>query len=114
MKKLASALIVVGVLLAGLGVAWPYQTSAQENCLRSRAKAVALLDEAIKAKGTPREQTLVAEAEGESYFADLECARSDAYRMQGYMILGAGLLLLVVGFVLSRKKPAPSVGDQLC
>ena len=106
MKKLASALIVVGVLLAGLGVAWPYQSSAQENCLRFRAKAVALADEAIKAKGTPREQTLVAEAEGESFFANAECERADGFRTQGYMILGAGLLLLVAGVVLSRKKPA--------
>jgi hypothetical protein len=106
MKKLAIALMMVGVLLAGLGVAWPYQSSAQENCLRSRAKAVALLDEAIQAKGTPREQELAAEAEGESFFADAECERADGFRTQGYMILGSGLLLLVVGFVLSRKKPA--------
>ena len=66
---------------------------------------MALLDEAIQAKGTPREQELVAEAEGERVFADSECERADGFRTQGYMILGAGLLL-VVGFVLSRKKPA--------
>ena len=88
------------------GVAWPYQSSAGEDCLRFREKAVALLDEAIQAKGTPREQELMAEAEGENAFADSACARADGFRTQGYLILGAGVLLLAVGFVLSRRKPA--------
>ena len=106
MKKVAMALMVLGLLVAGLGVAWPYQSSSAEDCLRFRERAVNLLDEAIQAKGTPREQELIAEAEGESSFADSACERADGFRAQGYMILGAGVLMLLVGFVLSRKKPA--------
>ena len=106
MKKLAITLMVVGVLVAGLGIAWPYQSSAQEDCERFRAKAVSLLEAAIAAKGTPREQELIDEAEGESAFAEASCESADIYRSTGYMILGAGLVLLVLGFVFSRKRPA--------
>jgi hypothetical protein len=106
MKKIAIVLMVLGVLVAGLGVAWPYQSDAATDCLRFREKAVSLADEAIKAKGTPREQELIAEIESESSFADSACERAEGFRSTGYMILGAGLLLLVVGFVLSRKKAA--------
>ena len=106
MKKIPIALMVVGVLVAGLGVAWPYQSDSAQDCERFRAKAVALLDQAIQAKGTPREQELVTEAEAESSFGDAACERADGFRTQGYMILGAGVLLLVAGFVLSRKKGA--------
>ena len=107
MKKLAIALMVLGLLVAGLGIAWPYQSDSRQDCERFRAKAVSLLDEAIQAKGTPREQELITEAEGESAMADVACENADGYRSTGLMILGAGLLLLVVGFVLSRRKGAP-------
>jgi len=106
MKKLAIALMVLGLVLAGLGLAWPYQSSAGEDCLRFREKAVSLAEEAIKAKGTPREQELVAEIESETSFADSACERADGFRSTGYMMLGAGVVLLLVGFVLSRKKAA--------
>jgi hypothetical protein len=106
MKKVSIALMVLGVLVAGLGIAWPYQSDSSQDCERFRAKAVALLEEATQAAGTPREQELMTEAEGESSFADGACERADGFRRQGYMILGGGVLLLVVGFVLSRKKAA--------
>ena len=104
MKKLAVALMVLGVLVSGFGVAWPYQSDSQADCERFRAKAVALLDQAVQAKGTAREQELVAEAEGQSSLADFACARADSFRSQGLLFVGAGVLLLVIGFVLSRKK----------
>jgi len=110
MKKIAIASMVVGVLVIGLGVAWPYQSDSQADCERFRAKAVSLLEEATKAEGTPRAQELVEEADGESSFADAACERADGFRSQGMMILGAGALLLVVGFALSRRKPPSAAG----
>ena len=106
MKKLAGTLMVLGVLVAGLGIAWPYQSSAQEDCERFRAKAVSLLDEAVAAKGTPRERELMVEAESESAFAEAACESAGIFRRTGYMILGGGLVLLVLGFAFSRKKTA--------
>ena len=38
--------------------------------------------------------------------APIQRCRADGFRTQGYLILGAGVLLLAVGFVLSRRKPA--------
>ena len=106
MKKLAIALMVLGVLVLGLGIAWPYQSSAQADCERFRAKAVSLLEEATKAgEGSPRAQELIEEAEGETSFADSACENADGFRRNGMIIAGTGALLLVIGFVLSRRKP---------
>ena len=107
MKKVAIALMVVGALVLVLGVAWPYQSDSQQYCEQFRMDAIALLDKASQVEGTPESQEFVNEAEAKSAMADVHCDSADEYRSQGLIISGIGFLLVVVGFVLSRKKAAP-------
>jgi hypothetical protein len=106
MKKLAIALMVLGVLVIGLGGAMYASSEQQKYCEEFRLKAVALAEEAVKAQGTPRERELMDEAQSESEMADQTCGYADDTRQQCLLIAGGGLVLLVVGFVLSRRKPA--------
>jgi hypothetical protein len=104
MKRVANAMMALGVLVLAGGIAWPYQSDSRERCLQESQKAVALADAATKAEGTPQAQDLMAQSQSESEWADNSCATADEYKTQSLVIAGGGLLLLVVGFVLSRKK----------
>jgi hypothetical protein len=106
MKRLAIALMVLGVIVIGLGGAMYASSEQQKYCEEFRLKAVALAEEAVKAEGTPRAQELMDESESESAMADQTCDSADSIRQQCLLIAGGGFLLLVVGFVLSRRKPA--------
>lgn len=104
MKKLAIALMVLGVIVVGLAGAAYATSENQKYCEEFRLKAIALLEEAIKVEGTPREQELMAEAQGRSDAADQMCGYAAETRQQALLLAGGGVLLLVVGFVLSRRK----------
>ena len=106
MKKLAIALMVLGVIVIGLGGAMYASSEQQKYCEEFRLKAVALAEEAMKAEGAPRAQELMDDSQSESAMADQTCGYADNVRQQCLLIGGGGLLLLVVGFVLSRRKPA--------
>ena len=106
MKKLAIALMVLGVIVIGLGGAMYSSSEQQKYCEEFRLKALALADEAVKAAGTPREQELTDDSQSESAMADQTCESADNTRQQCELIAGGGFVLLVVGFVLSRRKPA--------
>jgi hypothetical protein len=106
MNKLGLALMVLGVLAVLGGFGYYQSHESPKYCLEFREKALALATEAVAAAGTPREQELMAEAEGESAMADSMCESADQAKQESMMIAGGGVLLLVVGFVLSRRKPA--------
>ena len=106
MKKIAIALMVVGVIVIGLGTANWMSSEAQKYCEEFRLKALTLAEQAVAAQGTPQEQELMDASEGESAMADVQCDTADERRQEFAMIAGGGLLLLVVGFVLSRRKGA--------
>lgn len=113
MKKLAIALMVLGVIVIGLAGAAYASSENQRYCEEFRLKAIALLDEAIKVEGTPREQELMEEAQGESAAADQMCGYAAETRQQCLLLAGGGILLLVVGFVLLRRNaaaPTPPAG----
>lgn len=110
MKKIGIVLFVAGVIGVGLGFGYTASSSAPADCERERGEAVALLDQATAAgEGTPESQELTAKAQEKTDWADGDCAHADSMRQQGYMISGAGLLVLVVGLVLfmKGKKAAP-------
>jgi len=107
MKKLAIALMVLGVIGIGVGGAMYASSDQQKYCEQFRAKALALADQAVKAEGTPQAQELMDQSQSETEMADQTCASADGIRQQCLLIAGAGFVLLVVGFVLSRRKPAP-------
>ena len=66
MKKLAIALMVLGVIVIGLGGAMYASSEQQKYCEEFRLKAVTLAEEAIKAESTPRAQELMDESQSES------------------------------------------------
>jgi F0F1-type ATP synthase membrane subunit c/vacuolar-type H+-ATPase subunit K len=102
-------LVVAGLAGVGLGFGYTASSSAQADCERERGEAVALLGQATAAgEGTPESQELTAKAQEKSDWADVDCAHAESMRQQGYLISGAGLLVLVVGLVLFMKaKRAP-------
>src|SRR4249919_1211598 len=108
-KTIGIVLLVAGLAGVGLGFGYTGSSSAQADCERERGEAVALLEQATAAgEGTPESQELIAKAQEKSDWADGDCAHADSMRQQGYMISGAGLLVLLVGLVLFMKgKKAP-------
>ena len=110
-KAIGIVLLVAGLAGVGLGFGYTASSSAPADCVRERGEAVALLDQATAAgEGTPESQELVAKAKDKSDWADGDCAHADSMRQQGYLISGAGLLVLVVGLVLfmkAKKAPPP-------
>jgi hypothetical protein len=112
-KSLGIVLLVAGLVGIGLGFGYTASSDAQATCVSERQEAVALLEQASAAgEGTPQAQELVARAQEKSDWADGDCARADSMREQGYMISGAGLLVLVIGLVvfLKARKAAPPAG----
>jgi hypothetical protein len=111
-KTIGIVLLVAGLAGIGLGFAYTASSDAGESCTRERQEAVALLEQATQAgEGTPEAQALMAQAQEKSDWADGDCAQADSMRQQGLMISGAGLLVLLVGAVLSfkaRKAPPPA------
>jgi hypothetical protein len=106
MKKLALALMVLGFVVIGLAGGYYTSSDAPADCLRQRQQAVDFLAQATAAgEGTPESQDLVAKAQEASDWADMDCARADEHRQQCLMIAAAGVLLLVVGFVLKLRAP---------
>jgi hypothetical protein len=109
-KSIGIVLLVAGLAGIGLGFGYTASSDAQETCVRERMEAVQLLEQATQAgEGTTESQELVAKAQEKRDWADGDCAQADKMRQQGYMISGAGLLVLVIGLVLFLKaKKAPS------
>ena len=111
-KTIGIVLLVAGLAGVGLGFGYTASSSAQADCERERGEAVALLEQATAAgEGTPESQELAAKAQEKSDWADGDCAHADSMRQQGYLISGAGLLVLLVGLVLFMKarKASPPV-----
>lgn len=109
-KSLGIVLLIAGLAGIGLGFAYTASSDAPSTCVRERQEAVELLEQASAAgEGTPQAQELMAQAQEKSEWADGDCAQADKMREQGYLISGAGLLVLLVGLVvfLKAKKPAP-------
>ena len=107
MKKIISiGFMVVGFVVIGLGGAIVASSENQKYCEEFHLKAIALLDEAAKAQGTPREKELTDDAQSESAMAEQMCGSAAQTRQNAMLVAGGGLLLLVVGFVLSKRKPA--------
>ena len=110
MKKI----IAVVLLLAGIGLialaAFGFLFSEdQANCHRYRSEAQAKLNEAMAARGTPREAALVREAREDSDLADQVC-RQAGQTQQNMTLAGlGGLALIIVSIallVISRKRTA--------
>ena len=113
MGKLGIAVMVIGFVLLGLGIAMPFSSDNQMYCEQFRRKAVDLASQAMAAQGTPEEQSLMEESESESAMADQMCGYANETKQKAMLLGGGGLLLLVVGFVLKRKgkaKAAPPAG----
>ena len=107
MKKIIPiGLMVVGFVVIGLGGAMIASSDNQKYCEEFHLKAIALLDEAVKVKGTPREKELTDDAQSESEMAEQMCGYAAQTRQNAMLVAGGGLLLLVLGFVLSKRKPA--------
>jgi len=105
-KTISIGLMVVGFVVIGLGGAIVASSGNQKHCEEFHLKAIALLDEAVKVQGTPREKELRDDAQSESDMAEQMCGDAAQTRQNAMLVAGGGLLLLVVGFVLSRRKPA--------
>lgn len=111
-KTIGIALLLVGLVGIGLGFGYTASSDAPENCERLRQEAVALLEQATQAgEGTAQAQELMAQAQEKSDWADGDCVQADSMRQQGWMISGAGLLVLLVGGVMVLKgRKAPPAG----
>jgi hypothetical protein len=106
MKKLALALMVLGVIVIGLAGGNYASSDSPSRCISERQAAVDYLSQATAAgEGTPESQELVAKAQESSDWADMTCATADKIEQQSLMIAAGGLLLLVIGVVLKLRAP---------
>lgn len=109
-KMLGIVLLATGLAGVGLGFAYPASSGASARCETERREAVDLLAQATAAgEGTAQSQALVAKAKEKSDWADGDCVQADSIRNQGYLISGAGLLVLVIGLVLTMKAKKATV-----